>query len=174
MKAYTGAPTVVYAVPGVPDRLAVLRDDILMAQYRLDEAADALPAIASRQAVVPLVWRSKENYSTAETPFGEYTVTRYEESDGIGWEAVYQDAEVIGTFPTEADARNACDALHTQRINSALAAPVRDETELQKAAQAVYDKLASETGTVTIFDQERLGDALRALAQQAKPQQEKP
>ena len=30
-------------------------------------------------------------------------------------------------------------------------------------AQAVYDKLASESGTVTIIDQERLGDALRAL-----------
>jgi hypothetical protein len=87
----------------------------------------ALSAIASRQAVLPLVWRPKENYSIAETPFGEYTVTRYEESDGIGWEAVYQDAEVIGTFPTEADARNACDALHAKRINSALAAPVRDE-----------------------------------------------
>lgn len=34
--------------------------------------------------------------------------------------------------------------------------------ELRAAAQNVYDKLASEAGTVTIFDQERLGDALRS------------
>jgi hypothetical protein len=36
--------------------------------------------------------------------------------------------------------------------------------ELQAAAQNVYDKLAGELTTVDIFDQERLGDALRAAS----------
>lgn len=40
--------------------------------------------------------------------------------------------------------------------------------ELIAAAQNIYDKCASETGTVTILDQERLGDALRALSSEIK------
>jgi hypothetical protein len=40
---------------------------------------------------------------------------------------------------------------------------VEPMAELRNAAQAVYDKLASETGTVTIFDQEALGKPLASL-----------
>ena len=46
-EAYTDTPSVVYAVPGT-DRLAVLRDDVLMAQYRLAEAASDLTAMITR------------------------------------------------------------------------------------------------------------------------------
>lgn len=42
-------------------------------------------------------------------------------------------------------------------------APNAGERELIAAAQNVYDKLAGETTSVTIFDQERLGEALAAF-----------
>jgi len=46
--AYTSAPDMIYTVPGAVDRLAVKRDDVLMAQYRIAEAATTLAAQAAR------------------------------------------------------------------------------------------------------------------------------
>jgi hypothetical protein len=61
-KGITDAPTVIYTVPGATDRLAILRDDVLMAQYRLEEAASALLALeGERDARDELLGRAAVN-----------------------------------------------------------------------------------------------------------------
>jgi hypothetical protein len=151
------------AWPGMDSQLVAVIQCIATARA-------ALSAIASRQAV-PLLGSEDDTESLAYAlrianmaePARDYQGALYiaHNSDG------YRDAE----FRDYGLARAVRVIInHAARINSALTAPVRDETELREAAQAVYDKLASETGTVTILDQERLGEALRALSQTSKPE----
>lgn len=68
----------------------------------------------------PLTWRQATTYSYADTPFGEYTVQHYTESDGSGWHAVFGDACEIGNFPTDLIACSACQSDFDARIRSAL------------------------------------------------------
>jgi hypothetical protein len=70
--------------------------------------------------ITPLPWVAHETYSIAETPFGEYTVRHYTESDGSGWEAVFQDNIEVGHFPTDLIATSACQKDYEQRIYSAI------------------------------------------------------
>lgn len=69
-------------------------------------------------AVKPLDWETKagQDWSVAETPFGEYTVTRYVETDGVCWEGVYNDVGMVCQCGSEADAKAACQADFDRRI----------------------------------------------------------
>lgn len=71
--------------------------------------------------VKALEWKALGKFvEISETPFGEYTVEYYEESDGCGWEAVYDETGTLGYFPKEAEAKAAAQADYEQRIRSAI------------------------------------------------------
>ena len=70
--------------------------------------------------IAPLVWTGHETYSIAETPFGEYIVKYYTESDGAGWEAVFQDNIEVGHFPTDLIATSACQKDFERRVYSVI------------------------------------------------------
>lgn len=72
--------------------------------------------------VKPLEWEVGTS-GIASTPFGEYSVQFYTESDGEGWEAVFCDAETIGQFATSNEAIAACQTDFNQRILSVLTHP---------------------------------------------------
>lgn len=70
--------------------------------------------------IKPLEWEQHERYSIASTPFGEYSIERYEESDGIGWQSCFQDGNIIGHYPTDLIAASACQKDFEQRVYSVI------------------------------------------------------
>lgn len=66
------------------------------------------------------VGRRGKHIYRAETPFGDYQVDCYEDSDGSGWEAFYGDTHELGCFANEPKAKAAAQADYEQRIRSAL------------------------------------------------------
>jgi ribosomal protein L25 (general stress protein Ctc) len=108
LKAYTDAPAVIYAVPGVADHLAVKHDDLLMAQYRLAEAA----------SLIERLYREREKLREALKPFVaqfDAIEARYKKRGGCDLSFV-PDGAIIGTKPhlTYADFRRARSALAEQ------------------------------------------------------------
>lgn len=101
----------------------------------------ALSAIASRQAVVkPLEWDG----DFAHTDLGLYYYVNHATGQP-GWVILerHQGSSTTNQgWPTIEAARAAAQADYTQRINSALAAPVRDETEIRAATLEEALKLA--------------------------------
>ena len=55
LKEITSAPPHVYAIPGALDRLSVKRDTVLMAQFRLAEAASTIERLSAIEQERPAI-----------------------------------------------------------------------------------------------------------------------
>lgn len=116
-----------------PDALKALKEgqrqldmdgvEVGVSRQALDELIAALEAtqLSARPMVKALEW-SGEGVETcyAATQFGEYSIDYYTEIDGQGWELAFADTEVIGHYPSEAEAKDAAQVHWENHIRSAL------------------------------------------------------
>lgn len=82
----------------------------------------------------------------AETPFGEYAVSHYDDEGGAGWVFSFDDQD-CGNFKSEAEAMAAAQADYAQRILSALSLPTQepahpDDLAVDRFASTMKVKLA--------------------------------
>jgi hypothetical protein len=88
---------------------------------------------AGEPKVKPLEWTGGApyvtRYSIAHTEIGEYQADHYEEQGGDGWQATYGDTFVVGHFPTEDEAKSACQSDYETRIRSALLPTIKEPTD---------------------------------------------
>ena len=133
-----------YLAAGFPDLCSLWQDRI--------DAFTELQSLRSKPVagveVKPLEWQARGKFvEFARTAFGEYTVEYYEESDGCGWEAVYDETGTIGYFPRDIDAKAAAEADYRQRILSTLSLPAQepvhpDDLAVDRFAAEMKAKLA--------------------------------